>query len=352
MPTVPYPAAGHRNCVHFADPGGPPGVLRDLLARRVEMVPAGGEIDWATYYFRDRKLARALVRAHQRGVRVRVTLEGRPRLAHANAQVLRILGAADGIGDGLSVVRGRMPASWPRARLHAKIYCFSHPHPAVFIGSFNPSGDTREDRAVMASIGDQDRGYNTLVELADPALVLAMARHVRDLHGAGMRRLWRCGAPANRVLRHGGATVYFFPRLRHRLIRREIDALGAGDRLRIAASHIKAGGLLRALCRARQRGAEIGIVTHDTERRAPGSGIQQLQEHGAQVRRCGAHARLPMHNKFILVERRARRWVYFGSLNLNMQSQLLNHEVLVRHQDPELFGAFQRCWQQMYAAAG
>ena len=58
-----------------------------------------------TYYFRDRRLAAALVEARERGVDVRVTLDGHPRTPHANDAVIEMLEA--GLGDGLRVVRGR-----------------------------------------------------------------------------------------------------------------------------------------------------------------------------------------------------------------------------------------------------
>ena len=38
---------------HFGGPDQPVGRLRDLLAEHIEGVPAGGSIDWITYYFRD-----------------------------------------------------------------------------------------------------------------------------------------------------------------------------------------------------------------------------------------------------------------------------------------------------------
>ena len=48
----------------------------------------GGAIDWATYYFRDRDLAAALIAASDRGVAVTLHVEGQPRRNGANAAVL------------------------------------------------------------------------------------------------------------------------------------------------------------------------------------------------------------------------------------------------------------------------
>jgi len=88
--------------VHFGGPDLPRGRLRGLLAQQIEAVPAGGAIDWVTYYFRDRRLAADLIRARERGVAVRVTPDGRPRTPTANDRVRSLLRA--GLGDGLRVV--------------------------------------------------------------------------------------------------------------------------------------------------------------------------------------------------------------------------------------------------------
>ena len=67
-------------------PDQPAGRLRDLLSERVGAVPPGGSIDWVTYYLRDRRLARELVRARNRGVAVNMTLERQPRTANPGTQ--------------------------------------------------------------------------------------------------------------------------------------------------------------------------------------------------------------------------------------------------------------------------
>jgi len=74
--------------------------LRDLLAECVAAVPPGGSIDWVTYYFRDRRLAEELLRAHRRGVKVTVTLERHPRTAHANEAVIAMLSGPNGLSAG------------------------------------------------------------------------------------------------------------------------------------------------------------------------------------------------------------------------------------------------------------
>ena len=89
---------------HFGGPDQPAGRLRDLLAEQIEAVPAGGAIDWITYYFRDRRLAEQLLRAHRRNVNVTVTLEGNPHIPHANYEVVSMLSGEQGLGKRFRTV--------------------------------------------------------------------------------------------------------------------------------------------------------------------------------------------------------------------------------------------------------
>ena len=64
----------------FGGPDPPGRFLRDVLEDRVDSVPAGEEIIWVTYYFRDEALAAALVRARRRGVSVKGSDRGQATL--------------------------------------------------------------------------------------------------------------------------------------------------------------------------------------------------------------------------------------------------------------------------------
>ena len=90
--------------IEFGGPDLPPRRLRDLLQAQVDASPAGSRIDWATYYFRDRALAEALIRASDRGVNVTLVLEPNPRRKGANDPVIAML-KAHGLGGGLHLYR-------------------------------------------------------------------------------------------------------------------------------------------------------------------------------------------------------------------------------------------------------
>lgn len=312
-------------------PDRPPRFLRDLLQARIDAVPSGGSISWATYYFRDRALARALIAAHQRGVKVSLAIEGRPRQRALNDEVIAML-SKSGIGGGLRVHRPPPLLTRLHRPLHAKIYIFSHPYAHALVGSFNPSGDEPEDPSVIAEIGDQDRGHNLLVELNDPILVRALANHVRKL---GL--FDRLRPP--RTVHAGDTRLFFYPRLRTGVVDAEIAALGREDRVRAAISHLKRGAFTDVLVAAARRGVGIELLVHDTERRVPEDIVGELTGSGIAVTRYSEPNNLPMHAKFLLAESSKDRTAWFGSFNFNKRSLRRNHELLVRSRDLALFDA-------------
>jgi len=335
--------------VHFGGPDLPPRALRNLLEERVHAVPAGGTVDWVTYYFRDRALASALLEAHRRGVMVRVTLDGCPRTAHASDRVTAMLSGAGGLGRGLRTVR-MLPLVTPpgkprRPHLHEKLYCFSHPEPLALVGSFNPSGDDpEEDPAVIEEIRDQDRGHNLLVGFRAPLLVAGLLRHARWIHRTRFPGLLGGLHRANRSLVEGPSRVIFLPRPGPHPVVRLLRRLGPGARIAIAGSHIKGGGVERALVALARRGALVDVIAEHTLRRVPAAIEDTLRAAGIAFRRLVDPHGLPMHNKFVLAEEGSERWVIFGSFNWTTRSFWLNREICVISRDPTLFDAFHDRW--------
>lgn len=325
------PAIG---AVHFGGPDQPRGALSDMLRAHIDAVPPGGSIAWATYYFRDTDLARALIRASDRGVHVALAFDGDPRLDNANAAAIALL-QADGLRGGLTV-RAALPdpIDMLQGRLHSKIYIFSAPHPVALVGSFNPSGDERTDKATLEEIGDQDRGHNLLIEITSPGLVRALSDHVAEIARAG-GSVDRFAQSENRIYRDGDTELYFYPRLRPYVVEGAVDALRPGDKLWAAISHLKSG-MVDRLASAARRGAVIDLVVHATERRVPTRAIRELKDAGVSIRRYHNAAGLPMHAKFVVMHTQGQFVSYFGSLNYNRNSRWLNDELLVRTTDARL----------------
>jgi len=328
--------------------------LRDLLAERVAAVPPGGSIDWVTYYFRDQGLAEELLRAHRRGVKVTVTLEKRPRAGHANEFVAGMLGGEDGLGTGFRTLSFGGPSAalggmW-KPHLHEKLYCFSHPRPIAFIGSFNPSGDGHEnDLAIIEEIGDQDRGHNVLVGITDPVLVESLVAHARWIHRSRYPMFNRFSGIANRAVTGKDTVIHFWPRIRPHPAVQLLSRLGGGARIRMAASHIKGTRLVKSIIGFAQHGAAVEILAEPTLRRVPMATEQRLIQAGIPFRRIAHPAHLPMHNKFVLAEKDSQRWVIFGSFNWTMRSYWLNYEIGALSTNAELFEAFAKRWEDLAA---
>ena len=333
--------------IEFGGPDLPPRKLRDLLQHQVDQSPPGSRIDWATYYFRDRALAEALMRASDRGVKVRLVLEPEPRRPGANDVVIAML-KDHGLGGGLHLYSGVAP-NRARGRLHTKIYAFSEPDIA-WVGSFNPSGDEPEDAEVIEEIGDQDRGHNLLLGIERPKLVAALRHHIEQLADPSPVPLilrpmayWR--------VRDGDTKLYFYPRKLTLVAELAIAALGKGDRVRGAISHLKKSPLSRLLAWVVRRGVIVSLLVHDTERRVSPKVEATLTGAGVGVRRVRHPGQLPMHAKFLLLEKGRTQSAWLGSYNFNEKSRLRNAELLVRTGDPGTIAALSNRFTQIEAMA-
>jgi phosphatidylserine/phosphatidylglycerophosphate/cardiolipin synthase-like enzyme len=331
--------------IEFGGPDLPPRRLRDLLQAHVDASPSGSRIDWATYYFRDRALAEALIRASDRGVRVTLALEADPRRKGANDAVLAML-KAHGLGGGLHFYK---PAPFDDGHLHAKIYAFSEPDIA-WVGSFNPSGDEPEDAEVIAEIGDQDRGHNLLLGIERPKLTAALRHHVAKLCS------WRpiplkLRPHFNRSVADGDARLYFYPRLWPYPVEHAIAALRSGDRFRGAISHLKKGELTRRLQAAVRRGVEVDLLVHDTERRVPSELVEELANANVRITRVRHPDDLPMHAKFLLIDHAGETSAWLGSHNFNKRSRRKNAEILIWTADPSVISSLSERFEQIAAMA-
>jgi phosphatidylserine/phosphatidylglycerophosphate/cardiolipin synthase-like enzyme len=341
--------------VHFGGPDQPIGRLRDLLAEHIEGVPAGGSIDWITYYFRDRRLAEQLLRAHRRNVNVTVTLEGNPHIPVANREVVSMLSGEQGLGNRFRTVY--LPPCVPvpgrkmgNPNLHEKLYCFSHPKPVAFIGSFNPSGDTPEDSPeIIHEIGDHDQAHNVLVGIREPDVMDGLIKHARWMHWA-RHGIWnRFFADGNRALRGRSTEIHFLPRARSHAVASFFGRFGRGARVRVAASHLNGRTSIKTLLKLARRGAELEILAEPTLRRVSLTAEKRLLAAGISFRRVKHPMGLPMHNKFVLVEQDNRRWVVFGSYNWSTLSFWINQEICAISSQPQLFEAFAERWKVLEA---
>ncbi|WP_240141514.1 phospholipase D-like domain-containing protein [Nitrosomonas sp. HPC101] len=338
--------------IHFGGPDYPRERLRNLLEDRIAAVPAGGSINWVTYYFRDIRLANALIQAHQRGVQVTLSLEGRPRIPYANDAVIALLKGPRGIGSALRIITiPGLPSpsskSW-KPQMHEKLYCFSHPEPVAFIGSFNPSGNGLEDDPeIIREIGDQDRGYNVLIGLKDPVLVEKLTEHARQLHQHPVGLFHRFTMNASSDIRGTDTDIYFWPRTDAHPVVRFLPNTGNSTRIRIAASHIRAESVVGIMEKLVKQGADLEILAESTFRRVTKNVEQRLLNAGIRFKRIQHSESLPMHLKFALIEKDGCAWSIFGSFNWTKPSFWLNHEIAAISSNPVIFESLADCWSKL-----
>jgi hypothetical protein len=233
--------------------------------------------------------------------------------------------------------------------LHGKIYGFSHPRPVVLLGSFNPSGNDPEDPAIIAKIGDQDRGHNLLVEIADPIVVTSLFAWVRSLHRHPLALQWRMRMRSNDTC-GANSQLFLFPRPRSDVLTERLEALPEGSRVRIAASHIRDRSVAKVLEKLAHRNVHVEVITGGAGRRSPASIERELTEAGISICRLGDCAGSPMHCKFVLTQSGDERWSAFGSYNLTKTSRWLNYETLLLSRDLEIWAELDLHWKELAAA--
>jgi phosphatidylserine/phosphatidylglycerophosphate/cardiolipin synthase-like enzyme len=157
----------------------------------------------------------------------------------------------------------------------------------------------------------------------------------------------RFSSTANRAVKGEDTEIFFWPRVRSHPIVQFLTRLGPGSRIRIAASHIKGRSVAKAILAMAHGGAAVEILAGSTLRRVPQAVNRMLIRAGIPFRRVTHPDGLPMHNKFVLVERGGRRWVIFGSFNWTTRSYWLNHEIGVVSANETLFEGFSDRWEFM-----
>jgi phosphatidylserine/phosphatidylglycerophosphate/cardiolipin synthase-like enzyme len=145
-------------------------------------------------------------------------------------------------------------------------------------------------------------------------------------------------------------SVFFSPRVAQNPAVRLLNALVAGDDLRVASSHLKGRGA-RLFQRLARRGVQVTILAEDTHRRVPERVLSDLADAGASIRRIRDPNGLPMHQKFALVDHAGLRSLVFGSFNWTTRSLLLNHEIGAISTDEKLYAAFAERWQALALCA-
>ena len=337
--------------IYFGGPDKPPYHLRNLLAEKVSSINPGGEIFWITYYFRDLYLAEKLIEAADRGVKVSVVLEAKPRVEFANDEVCNFLKNSNKIYiHYITHRKSHKKITRKLPKIHEKIYYFKDDNKCfTYIGTFNPSGRQNDDPHVIELIGDQDRGHNYLVELdMENDINGCLYRHCQYIKAVrhGWYELIK-RFPAKIITRK--MDIYFFPWAGKQTLLNFLSRAEKNDNIYIAMSHFTAKIIADALYKLAKKGVNIQIISHDTERRFPEKIESLLNKYSIDYKRYIHPKKYPMHNKFIILEKQQEKSVCLGSLNLTKRSLYENHEILAIIRDENVVDIFKKRWHEMHS---
>ncbi len=345
-PAVQASIAGQSVWAHFNNPrahAGRDATIHDEVVRLVTGAPSGSTIRGTIYSLTVQPVAKALVAAEQRGVNVRILMDGdnETSLSPAVAIIKELssvrfctydpaaYGAAGRAG-------GACISTSDDGDLHVKMFTFTQ--------TTDPGGALRSDvswfgSANMTYASGSDQSNNAVTVYGDAALASGLNAYFGDLwnrrHFAGDdyydSRSRRGYYPAR------AATVYASPEGRDQtdtVVSRLNDLTpNARCRMRIGMSFVTSGRpeLLRHVKDAAAKGCRVSMVVGSSRGaiRMHSSVYTQLLSAGVSIRRTTA-----VHDKYFAVYgkfgRHYRYRVYTGSQNWSASALTSNDEIFVK----------------------
>ncbi|MEU7853360.1 phospholipase D-like domain-containing protein [Nonomuraea sp. NPDC049141] len=336
----------------FNDPvGGDPTAIVRRLCGLIHQTPAGARIQVAHFVMSGQAgtdFAGELIKAHQRGVEVRVVLDGDSRGATVASQLAAALGTDISAGSWLHVCTGP-PSGGTAACIgskgqHNKFYLFSRTGGA--------SDVVVQSSANLTDLNSSTYWNNAVVLPGDKQLYRAYDSYFQDLAAE------RKNPDYYRITRTPSGQVWFFPRagtdattdtVAENLARVRCTP---GTKIRVGMSEwdtyrIAIPQRLRALA---AQGCSVKIVygIMDDE-------VKQLllAEPRIELRTLGTGDALPgrIHSKYLLVEDAHAHVVLTGSHNYIETSLRRNDETLLRLTDPGLYRQYVANFERLRAVA-
>ncbi|MFI7611493.1 phosphatidylserine/phosphatidylglycerophosphate/cardiolipin synthase family protein [Nonomuraea terrae] len=342
----------------FSEPvGGDPVAIVRTLCGLVRQTPAGASIQVAHFVMSGTagsEFATELVKAHRRGVGVRVVLDGDRRGAAVAAQLAAELGTDVTARSWLHVCTGPMSggtaACVGNKGQHNKFYLFSRAGDA--------SDVVVQSSANLTDLNSTTYWNNAVVLPGNKRLYAAYDAYFADL--AAERKNLDYFRSVQTGARGGSVRAQFFPKASGDPVVDDLAKVSCsgGTAIRVGmsewdASRVAIAERLRDLAAG---GCEVTIVygIMDDEVKA----VLEAQPR-VELSTLGSGGALPgrIHSKYLLVEGsydgdRDAHWVFTGSHNYNETSLRRNDETLLRLNDRNVYRQYVANFDRMRAAAG
>jgi phosphatidylserine/phosphatidylglycerophosphate/cardiolipin synthase-like enzyme len=291
-----------------------------ILARVIELIDGATEsVDVAQYTFSRDVIAEALVRAHRRGVTVRMAMDAGQDRDGSLSRSLRDAGL------DVRFVRGR--GNGERSGLqHAKFMIVDGR--ALLTGSNN-----------WSSTGVSINEENTIVVRADrnDPQIAGFACHFEAMWEQTHDAAVACSTD-DVAFTPGTAAI--------RMIRDEIRA--ARRSVDVLMHHLVFDDLVEELAKAAERGVAVRVIVNEADRAEHAGGEwERLFAAGGRIRykRGDAGQYQLMHHKLAIVDGRA---LLNGSGNWSGSAFFNNFENYVRYRDPRVVGPFRAMYERLW----
>lgn len=328
--------------------------LEDRLIELISQAVPGSQIGMSIYTFRRETVARALLEARQRGVRVQVVVDNKSR----NSPALTLLTRGDDDLPPLGGCGGRcLKICWLGCHgLH-----INHNKFALFSELEDGSRWVVAQSSANLTQG-QLRHYNDLVVIKnDRRMYQSFASYFADL----LRPLWK-PSYSRRAKGSSPIEAYFFPRPFGSDpvlgILRDVEC-DADSVIRVAHSRFESqrGKVAKRLRKLAERGCDVHVIARsEPGRRSPASSVVSELESMITVLPYKGDdleaRRNAIHTKLILIKApfqgsdELRHFVLTGSHNLSVTSLKLNDEVLLRIESEALFDSYESFWDSILEA--
>ncbi len=300
-----------------------------LTPRIVQLIDAATErVHVAQFTFSVREIEAALLRAHERGLDVRLAINAAQaeradnvsnRLKNAGVPVKFVQGQSNGSYAGLQ---------------HAKFMLVDGK--TLLTGSNN-----------WSSTGTTINNENTTIVTGetDDDLIGAFACHFEKMWTDAPGEVGACNVDNLVAFTPGSAAI--------RMLK---DGLrGATTSVDVLMHHLLFSDLQKELAKVAERGVRVRLVINAADREeVRGGGWNRMLEAGVQLRfkRTNGEAYQIMHHKLAIVDGRV---LYSGSGNWSGSAFFNNYENYVRYTNPGVVGAyregFERLWDWSLSAA-
>jgi hypothetical protein len=346
----------------FSEPvGGDPVAIVRKICALVKQAPAGARVQVAHFVMSGTagtEFADELIKAHRRGVKVQVILDGDTRGRTVAARLASGLGTDRSAGSWLHVCTGPMSGGTAACigdkGQHNKFYLFSKTGDA--------SNVVVQSSANLTDLNSTTYWNNAVVLPGNKRLYQAYEGYFKDL--AAERKNLDYYRVVNTGSAGGSVRAHFFPR--------------AGDS---AATDPVVEHLGKVSCQGGGTTVRVGMSEWDTYRIAIPEKLRDLAAQGCTVkivygimddevkqvlrseprielRTLGTGGALPgrVHSKYLLIEGgydgdRDARWVFTGSHNYNLTSLRRNDEALLRLNNKTVYQQYVANFDTMRAAA-